>query len=288
MIKNNRIILVLAICIFTACSPRGKLFSQAEESPVRTQFFPNVEIKAEPIPDEEDLWVFILAGQSNMAGRGFVEPEDTIPTNRVLTINIKDEIILAKEPLHFYYPRLAGLDCGLKFGKTLIKQIPDSISLLVIPTAIGGTTISQWLGDSTCRNVQLLTNFEEKVKIGEKYGQIRGILWHQGEGDANEVNIPLYKNRLSELFTKFREIAGDQKLPVLIGELGAYPNKYSENWIKINEQIRAYALTDSYAIVIETSDLKHKGDNIHFNSDGQRAMGQRFADQYIKGKKVCE
>ena len=241
MIRNSPIILIFAISSFTACSTGGKLFSQAKENPVRTQFFPNVEIKAERIPDKENLWVFILAGQSNMAGRGFVEPEDTIPTNRVLTINMKDEIILAKEPLHFYYPRLAGLDCGLEFGKALIKQIPDSISVLVLPTAIGGTTISQWLGDSTCRNVQLLT--------------------------------------------KFREFSGNEKLPLFIGELGAYPNKYSENWIKINEQIRAYALTDSYASVIETSDLKHKGDSIHFNSDGQRAMGQRFADQYIKGEK---
>ena len=104
MIKNRNIIFIVAICIFTACSPRRALFSAAKQSPVRTQFFPNVEIKAEPIPDKEDLWVFILAGQSNMAGRGFVEPEDTIPTNRVLTINIKDEIILAKEHFTFTTP----------------------------------------------------------------------------------------------------------------------------------------------------------------------------------------
>jgi len=34
----------------------------------------------ERIPAKENVWVFMLAGQSNMAGRDFVEPQDTLPT----------------------------------------------------------------------------------------------------------------------------------------------------------------------------------------------------------------
>ena len=30
-----------------------------------------------------------------------------------------------------------------------------------------------------------------------------------------------------------------------------------------------------------TFDLKDKGDKIHFNSEGQRIMGQRFAIEYL-------
>jgi len=74
-----------------------------------------------------------------MAGRGKVEPIDTIPDSRILTINQESELIFAKEPLHFYEHSIRGLDFGLSFGKELLKHIPDSISVLIIPTRVGGS-----------------------------------------------------------------------------------------------------------------------------------------------------
>lgn len=236
------------------------------------------------IPNKENLWIFIMAGQSNMAGRGIVEPQDTIPLSRILTINRNDEIIKAKEPLHFYEPSMAGLDCGLSFGKTIIEKLPDNISVLLIPTAVGGSSISQWLGDSSHRKVQLLTNFTKKVELAKKYGQVKGILWHQGESDANQVDYPFYKDRLSKLFFEFRKIVGNEKLPILIGELGSY-SKNKDYWMKINEQIGFYALTDSNSVIVKTFDLNDKGDKIHFDSESQRILGKRFANEYIKNKK---
>jgi hypothetical protein len=247
----------------------------------RTRFFPKTELKAGQLPAKEDLWVFILAGQSNMAGRGLVEPQDTIPDRRIFTINKTGEIIIAKEPLHFYEPTLTGLDCGLSFAKALIRQIPDSISVLLIPCAVGGSSISQWLNDITYREVKLLSNFREKAATGMHYGQIKGILWHQGESDTSPVDIPLYRNRITQLFGEFRRITNNDQLPVLIGELGSY-SESNELWQGINEQIRAYASSDPYSRIINTSDLKEKGDRIHFNSEGQRIMGERFASEFVK------
>src|SRR5262245_10495512 len=82
----------------------------------RTKYFPKkVEMPAE-IPVKQNVWVFILAGQSNMAGRGFVEPDDTVVVKRLLSIDKDGQLINAKEPLHFYEPNLTGLDCGYSFG----------------------------------------------------------------------------------------------------------------------------------------------------------------------------
>ncbi|MFK5972432.1 MAG: sialate O-acetylesterase [Flavobacteriaceae bacterium] len=254
-----------------------------EEKDSRTRFFPKVEVRADTISMAKNTWVFILAGQSNMAGRGFVEPQDTVPNERIFTINRKGVITLAKEPLHFYEPALTGLDCGLSFAKTLTQKIPDSISVLLLPTAVGGSSISQWLGDSIYRNVQLLTNFKEKVAIGKKHGVIKGILWHQGESDANPENITLYHKRLSKLVGAFRQIVADEKLPILIGELGPYST--NANWSKINAQIKSYASTDAEVTVIHTSDLKDKGDKVHFDSESQRSIGKRFANEFIKIQK---
>ncbi|HEY6506223.1 MAG TPA: sialate O-acetylesterase [Chitinophagaceae bacterium] len=246
----------------------------------RTTYFPKqTEVMTETV-NKQELWVFLLAGQSNMAGRGLVEPRDTLPDKRILTINEKGQLIIAKEPLHFYEPSLTGLDCGYSFGKTLIKNIPGKISVLIIPTAVGGSSISQWLGDSLYRNVKLFSNFIAKMEMGKQYGTIKGILWHQGESDANKNNIPYYGERLAVLFTRFRSAAGNDSLPVILGELGSFP-KNKEQFRLLNEAIHAYAAKDKHTAVISTRDLEHKGDSLHFNSKGQRMMGERFAKEYL-------
>ena len=230
--------------------------------------------------NKENVWVFIMAGQSNMAGRGIVEPEDTVSDKRIFSINKEGQIIIAKEPLHFYEPERTGLDCGLSFAKTLISKIPDSISVLIIPTAVGGSSISQWLGDSVFRNVKLFSNFLSKIEIGKQNGIIKGILWHQGESDANKNNIPLHKQRLHLLFSKFRAEIGNNELPVLLGELGSFSNNPAD-FNLINKAIHDYVAEDKNSRVISTKDLKDKGDHLHFDSEGQRTMGKRFANAYL-------
>jgi len=257
------------------------LFSWNPIQDDRTKYFPQSVEVVEQIPHKENVWVFLLAGQSNMAGRGFVEPQDTLPNKRILTIDASGKLIYAKEPLHFYEPARKGLDCGLSFANNLLKQIPDNITILLLPTAIGGSAISQWLGDSLYRGVNVLTNFREKVAIGKKYGQIKAVLWHQGESDTKKELIPLYQKRLAELFTVFRSMIQDNQLPVLIGELGSYSND-NANWQLINNAIRGYSLQDANSSVIKTNDLVHRGDTIHFNSAGQRLLGERFANAWLR------
>lgn len=233
------------------------------------------------LPKPKKVWVFLMAGQSNMAGRGIVEAQDTVADSRIFSINAQGEVVPAKEPLHFYEPNLVGLDCGLSFGKALLPSIPPKVSILILPTAVGGSSISQWLGDSTHRKVKLWSNFLEKVAIGKKYGQIKGILWHQGESDANDKNIPLYAERLKVLLQKFRTAVGNPQLPVILGELGSF-SQNSQQWKEINAQIWAYVIDDLYAALVTTQDLQHKGDKIHFDSAGQRMMGKRFAEAYVE------
>jgi len=251
----------------------------------RTTFFPKqVDILDDTI-SKQNVWIFIMAGQSNMAGRALVEPQDTITNKRILSINKDGRLILAKEPLHFYEPNLTGLDCGLSFAKRLLKNIPRNISILIIPTAVGGSSISQWLGDSLYRSVRLFSNFTARVNNAKQYGTIKGILWHQGESDANEKNSPEYQERLGILMNKFRAVTGVKDLPVLIGELGSF-SKYKQQFGVINETIHRYASQNANTIVISTGDLKDKGDSLHFNSSAQRTMGKRFAEAYLKKYRV--
>lgn len=255
----------------------------------RTKNFPNQTVMVSALPARHNLWVFLLAGQSNMAGRGFVEPGDTIPDKRILTITENKEWILAKEPLHYYEPVLTGLDCGLSFGREMLKHVPDSVSIALIPCAVGGSSIQHWLGDSLYRGVPLLSNLKRNADFAKQYGTIKGVFWHQGESDAKTGLIPVYRKNLETLISAFRHIVQKDDLPFLIGELGSFaePEKQSR-WDSINNIIHEVASSDENAFVIGTGDLDTKGDNVHFNSEGQRSMGWRFARMfsgyYIDGR----
>jgi hypothetical protein len=267
------VLALILIIFFPACHRK----TMAE----RTAHFPKQIEPMTTLPAKQNIWVFIMAGQSNMAGRGIVEPRDTIADKRILSINKDGQVILAKEPLHFYEPERTGLDCGLSFAKTLIKKMPDNISILMIPTAVGGSSISQWLNDSLYRGVHLFSNFLAKVEIGKQNGIIKGILWHQGESDANEKDLPYYKKRLGLLFSKLRMAVDNNELPVLIGELGSFSHD-PEKFNLINKEIHDYAAEDKNSLIIATGNLKDKGDHLHFNSKAQRTMGKRFAKEYLK------
>jgi hypothetical protein len=247
----------------------------------RTVYFPRHKDYHKKNPSPKNTWVFLLAGQSNMAGRGFVEPQDTVPHKRIFAIDADGKLMYAKEPLNLFEPSYVGLDCGLSFAKSLLKNIPSNIQVLIVHTAVGGSNIRQWIDDSTHRNVKLLTNFKEKVAIAQHYGTIKGILWHQGESDATDKRIPLYNQHLQILFNEFRKYIGDDQLPILLGELGAF-SKQPTAFEAINTVIRNYPNQDPQSSFIYTSDLQHKGDSLHFNSAGQRSMGERYAKAFAE------
>ncbi len=260
------------------------VFSSFQSDDIRKINFPVYREKVSQLPDKEDFWIFVLAGQSNMAGRGFVEPKDTVPDKRILSLGEDKEWYYAKEPLHFYQPDLTGLDCGLSFARELLKYVPDSISIGLIPCAVGGSSVEQWNNDSTHQDVVLLSNFKERVKSAQNQGMIKCILWHQGESDAHSGKIPLYKNGIETLFETFRNIAKNDTLPILVGELGTFrePVEVQLQVDSINSIIHESAAADKCRFVISTNDLTDKGDHLHFDSKSQREMGKRFADKYAE------
>ena len=279
-ILMNRIILFFVFC-FTLLWP--PVFGQNQKNE-RKAFFPKEEIPFKDFPDQENVWVFLMAGQSNMAGRGWVEPRDTIPDARIITINQNHEWILAKEPLHFYQPKLTGLDCGLSFARELKKKIPRDVVIVLLPCAVGGSPVDVWLNDSVFNGVRLKSNFKEKVNLGKEVGVIKGILWHQGESDAFAQKIPGYYKKLNTLFSFFRDYIGNDELTIVLGELGRFAatKEMKKNWAAINDIIGQVARENDRNYLVKSNGLKSKDDNIHFNANSIRKLGKRYAQVYLK------
>ncbi len=266
-----------AILIFIA----SFLVSESTLSQTVTTYFPKMITVVDHLPPRKKVWVFLMAGQSNMAGRGVVEPADTVPNQRIMSINSKNEIIIAKEPLHYYEPARTGLDCGMSFARKLLLAAPADVSILMVPVAVGGSSIQRWLADSTWNNVKLLSNAKQKIAVASKVGEFKAILWHQGEANSNtKEDIDQHLHRLASLADTLRSAVGKKHLPLLIGELGSF-SKNPDGFSRINKQLLAYTMTDKHSALIKTGDLPHKGDQLHFNSEAQRLMGERFADKFI-------
>src|SRR5438477_13185158 len=85
-----------------------------------------------------DLQLFMLIGQSNMAGRGRIEAADREPIPRVLMLNKELEWVPAVDPVHFDKPDIAGVGIARTFGRVLAAANP-SATVGLIPAAVGGT-----------------------------------------------------------------------------------------------------------------------------------------------------
>lgn len=266
--------LLILICSLLLAPVKGQPNKRVQNFPKKTDYVTR-------IPKKENFWIFILAGQSNMAGRGFVEPPDTLSSDRIFSLNKENRWVYAKEPLHYNEPNMAGLDCGLSFGREFIKRLNDSIVIGLVPCAVGGSSADQWLGDSLHRGVKLLSNFREKAGFASKYGVIKGILWHQGEDNASKTKFKTYNSDITALFKEFRKIISNDSLPVFAGELGSFLDKkiYGTYPDSVNKVLNKISETDKNLIIIKTGDLKQKGDLVHFDSESQRLLGKRFAEK---------
>ena len=92
-------------------------------------------------PDPQ-FHLYLLIGQSNMAGRGPVDAESKVAHPRVLMLNKNREWVSATDPLHFD-KAVAGVGPGLAFGKQMAEANPR-VRIGLIPCAVGGTPISAW------------------------------------------------------------------------------------------------------------------------------------------------
>ena len=88
--------------------------------------------------DKMDL--YLLVGQSNMAGRGVVEEQDKTPHARVLMLSKEGKWVPAIDPMHFDKPA-AGVGLGKTFGQ-LIAEANPGVTIGLIPCAVGGSFCS--------------------------------------------------------------------------------------------------------------------------------------------------
>lgn len=235
----------------------------------------------QPIPAErmasgkDTLQLFIMAGQSNMAGRGIVGPEDTNSNYRILVLDTLGQLVLAQEPLHHDHPGGQGLDCGLSFAQQLLPALPTNARVALLPCAVGSSAIVQWLGDSLVQQQHIYSRLVQLVKMGTAKGHLAGLLWLQGEEDAQDSRSKCYAKQLAAFFTKIRGDLETPTMPVLSGKLPLFQHLPFK--AVVNAGIDSVAASLPGVYLVPTDDLGCNPDRLHYNAAAQRLLGARMA-----------
>jgi len=145
----------------------------------------------------------------------------------------------AVEPIHFDKP-IAGVGPGLAFGKAMADKKPD-IYIGLIPCAAGGSSITHWRRGEWFEQTgsHPYDDAIGRTKTAMKSGVLKGILWHQGEGDSREESAPVYEQNLAGLIASIRQDLGVPDVPFIVGRLGDY---FTEPDIFFKASIQAYNL----------------------------------------------
>jgi hypothetical protein len=245
-------------CLFIAMSLA--LFSNAQE------------------PDSS-FHLYLLIGQSNMAGRGTLsEKNQHPPSDRILMLNKANEWVPATHPLHFDKPAVAGVGPGLSFAEVIATSNPG-IKIGLVPCAVGGSSIKAWQpgGFDKATGTHPYDDALARIKAAMKSGVFKGILWHQGEADSKPESAARYLADLKELVNRLRAESGNPSLPFVAGELGRYKPVYQN----INEQLKNLSRVISYSAVAGSENLEHKGDSTHFDSRSAEELGKRYAEKML-------
>jgi hypothetical protein len=243
-------------------------------------------------PSAGKFYIFLLAGQSNMAGRGTVEEIDRTPNPRILAYAGPGRWILATEPLH-NDKTSARVGPGFAFARALLKNLPPDASIGLIPAAFGGSPIAEWHKDynGPARWRDGRTYFQTAVEAARdaaKQGMIAGIIWNQGEGDGSRASRDggaQYRAQVDELIAAFRAALGNPDLPFVAATLGPWRRPTTKDLNQVYLDLPSRVARTG---VVDTLDPKFGGklrnkpnDQAHYDTPSARLLGEGYAEAIL-------
>ena len=259
-----RIILSVSFLILHLAAPSSSLSQESLTTAAST-----VEL-----PAKDKFRIVVLAGQSNMARRGFIEPEDKIPIPRVYMLDREGKWTSAVDPVHYDKPS-AGVGPGRAFAKLLVESDP-SIAVGLVPTSCGGSSIDHWAPGVYFGQTKSYP-YDDAISRTQRAledGVLEAILWRQGEADATLKKASEYAEKLTLLFQRFRKEFNSPNVPILVGEL--YYEEETEGSRAIRSAQQEVVENVQPAAFVSAKGTTLNPDRVHFDRQSQLEQGKRF------------
>jgi len=228
-----------------------------------------------------DYKVFLLGGQSNIAGRAAASglpPELQAAQGDVLLYEGSALGVLAPKSDGTFGPEIT-------FGRTIADALPDD-NFAFIKYGVGGTDLyNDWdpsTGGTYSTFRTKVTNGLAALQSGGNTTEIVGMLWVQGERDAKANRTTAqYEVDLVEFIADVRTRYGAD-LPFYLSRLSSLQTNITPGQLaEIRPAQANVAAGDANATMIDTDTFGMKSDNLHFNASGQQDLGNAFAAAYL-------
>ncbi|MBF4487796.1 sialate O-acetylesterase [Flavobacterium sp. CSZ] len=243
---------------------------------------------------DHNFYIFICFGQSNMQGAAPIQSQDKTINNRFKVFQAQDCPTLNRKKAEWSpaVPPTCQCNSGLSpadyFGRTLVANLPDNITVGIINVSVAGCDIRLFDKDiykdfdSTYKDkwfTSLVASYDSNpyqylvglAKLAQKDGVVKGILLHQGETNAGEKQWTSYVKKIYDDMLSDLSLNADS-VPLLAGELLSADGNCCS---KMNPIIRTLPDTIPSAHIISSQGCTGF-DNAHFDSNGYRELGRRY------------
>ena len=256
----------------------------------------------EDITFDPNFHIYLCFGQSNMEGNAAIEDQDrqyVDPRFKMMAAVDMNSMNRTAGQWYTAYPPLCrewtGLTPADYFGRTMVENLPEEISVGVINVAVGGCSI-ELFDEDQCAGI--IANSEQwfknycaeydnnpfrrlvnMAKEAQKAGVIKGILLHQGCSNNGQKDWPV---KVKRVYLRLLQELGleEEETPLLIGETLAQAQGGvcwgHNNVISKTEPV----IPNSY--VISSAGCPGASDGLHFTAQGYRILGQRYAETMLQ------
>jgi len=250
---------------------------------------------------DKKFYVFLCFGQSNMEGFPGIPEEDrkgVDPRFQVLAAVDFPDLNRVKGNWFTAIPPLCRPHTGLSpsdyFGRTLVARLPADIRVGVVNVSVAGCKIELFDQKGFQAYAATAAPWMKKIiagydgnpyqhlvamgRLAQKSGVIKGILLHQGESNTNDQEWPakvkaIYENLLKDLDLKAEEV------PLLAGQVVAADQQGA--CASMNEIISSLPKVVPTAHVVSSAGCLARPDHLHFQPEGYRVLGQRYAETML-------
>ena len=227
----------------------------------------------------------LMIGQSNMAGRGFINEVPMICNERILMLRNAGWQMMA-EPINYDRPN-AGIGLAGSFAAMWCME-HEGEQIGLIPCAEGGSSLDDWAVDKN-----LFKNAVIQAGFAMQDSELIGILWHQGESDSYGGGYQKYYKKLQVIIESLRKELNAFEVPLIIGGLGDFlgKNGFGLNCTEyelVNEQLLKFAREQENSCFVTAEGLTPNPDGIHMDAVSQRRFGVRYYEAFVKREHVLK
>lgn len=220
---------------------------------------------------------FLLLGQSNMAGRGYLGSVPDI-VNEGIKMLRNGRWQLMTEPINYDRPT-AGVGLASSFGACWRRE-NETDDIGFIGCADGGTSLDDWAPGGA-----LFDHALAQAKLAQRTSTLSGILWHQGESDCFPERAEVYEKKFSAIVHTLRNELDVPEVPLVIGGLGSFLTtglygKYFATYPLVNQALIKFSESSSNCYFVTAEGLTANADALHFDAASQRIFGVRYFEAF--------